>query len=354
MNPSLIYISSSKAGNPNGITVAAFDDDTGELTIVQQDDTVSECQYLNFHPSGKYLYATTMDNSCDLVAFAIDDATGHVSPINRVSAAGTSPCYVSVDDSAKNVMIVNYNNNGRGNVRVYPIDDDGQLQANSEMIEHDGGSVNPNRQQESHPHMIVTTPDNRFAIVPDLGTDKVYVYALDAGAGKLSLHTTLDLHPGAGPRHVSFHPSLPLMYVINELDSTVAVFEFNTDDDSWKHHKTLSTLPDGYSDTVRIDSNCADIHVHPSAKFLYGSNRGHDSIVIYALDDAGIPSLIGHESTRGHWPRAFMITSNGKWLIAGNRYTDNVSVYAIDNDSGLLTYTSNLALPAPIAFKTFN
>ena len=354
MTSSLIYISNSKAGNPNGITVVEFNDDTGDLTIVQQDDSVGECQYLNFHPNGKYLYATTMDGDCDVVAFAVDENTGHVSLLNRKPAAGTSPCYVVVDDSAKNVMIVNYNNNGRGNIRVYPIGEDGQLQDHSEMIEHDGSSVNPDRQQESHPHMIVTTPDNRFAIVPDLGTDKVYVYALDTNAGKLSLHTTLDLHAGAGPRHVSFHPTLQLMYVINELDSTLAVFEYNTDDDSWKHHMTLSTLPDGYGDTVRLPSHCADVHVHPSGKFLYGSNRGHDSIVIYALDDAGMPSFAGLESTRGHWPRAFMITSNGKWLIAGNRRTDNVSVYAIDSNSGLLTYTSNLALPAPIAFKTLS
>ena len=351
MNPSLVYISSSKSGNPYGITVAQLNDATGELTIVQQDDAVSECQYLGLHPNGKYLYATTMDNDCEVVSFKIDD-TGKVSAMNRLSAAGGSPRYVSVDDSHKNVLMVNYNTKeGRGNVRIYPIDAGGQLQAHTEMIEHDGGSVNPDRQQESHPHMIVTTPDNRFAIVPDLGTDTVYVYALDTDSGTLSLHTEVKLHAGAGPRHVSFHPALSLMYVINELDSTLDTFFYNTDNDTWTHRATISTLPDDFPNAGDEVSYCADVHVHPNGKFLYGSNRGHDSIVIFALGVDGIPSLVGHESTRGHWPRAFMITANGKWLVVGNRHTDTAEVFAIDAESGLLTHTSSLELPSPIAFK---
>lgn len=351
MNPSLVYIASSKPGNPYGVTVAQLNDATGELTIVQQDDAVSECQYLNFHPTNKFLYATTMDNDCEVVAFAVDENTGQVSALNRLPAEGGSPCYVAVDDSQKNVLMVNYNaNEGRGNIRVYPIGTDGLLQANSEMIEHDGSSVNPDRQQESHPHMIVTTPDNRYAVVPDLGTDKVYLYALDTNAGTLTLAQTLDFHAGAGPRHVAFHPSLSLMYVINELDSTLTTFHYG-DDNTWTHRSSVSTLPDDFPNTGDEVSYCADVHVHPNGRFLYGSNRGHNSLTIFELGTDGIPKPIAFQSTLGKWPRAFMITPNGKWLVVGNRHTDTAVVFAIDSDTGMLSHASTLDLPAPIAFK---
>ena len=180
-----------------------------------------------------------------MVSFAVDPVNGQLSKISSQPAAGTSPAYVMVDASERNVLMVNYiNGKARGNIRLYPIDGEGVIGANSEMIEHEGKSVNPDRQEVSHPHMIVTTPDNRFAVVPDLGTDTVYLYALDTERGKLSLSRTLDLPAGAGPRHVAFHPSLPLMYLINELDSTMATFEYD-EADNWTLRGILSTLPDG-------------------------------------------------------------------------------------------------------------
>ena len=340
-----VYIANS--GNDGyGITVAQLDD-AGHLNIVQRVTEISECHYLALHPNRKYLYATTMDGEVEAVAFAIDQASGHLSKLNSQPAAGTSPCYILVDGSQKNVLMVNYTVAGeRGNVRVYPIEADGRLGSHSEMIEHDGQSVNPDRQAESHPHMILTTPDNRFALVPDLGTDKIYVYALDAERGKLNLHATLDLPAGAGPRHLAFHPDLQMMYGINELDSTLAVWAYDADY-NWTRRKIVSTLPldfDGHN-------QCADVHVHPNGRFLYGSNRGHDSMVIYALDDDGMPTLIGHESTRGKWPRAFMIDTDGDWLVVGNRHSDNAAVFAIDQNTGLLRHRSTLDMAAPIAFK---
>ncbi len=346
----IIYIANSKDDSPYGITVAELNTDDGTLKVIQEVTEITECHYLNPHPNGKFLSATTTDNNFEVVMFAVDGESGQLSLVNRKPAEGTSPAYVYVEDTGKNVLMVNYATaEGRGNIRIYPINDAGELQEHTEMIEHDGSSVNQDRQQESHPHMIVTTPDNRFAIVPDLGTDKVYLYALDTDAGKLSLHTTLDIHAGAGPRHVAFHPTLKRMYIINELDSTMVTYEY-ADDDTWTHHDTQSTLPADFDG----DSNCADVHVHPNGKFLYGSNRGHDSIVIYSLDDNGIPSLIGHESTRGHWPRAFMLDNAGEFLIVGNRREDNLAIFAIDSGSGLLTHKTTMDLPAPIAFKQFS
>lgn len=346
----LVYIANGDAG-ACGITVAELDYDNGALQPVQQVADISECHYLNLHPNGRFLVASSMDDDVRVWSFAIEPDTGFLRAINSQPAAGTSPAYVVVDDSGKNLLMVNYIvGKARGNVRVYPIDSDGLIGAATEMIEHDGKSVNPERQEVSHPHMIVTTPDNRFAVVPDLGTDMVYLYALDAERGKLSLSGTLGLPAGAGPRHVAFHPSLPLMYVINELDSTLATFMVD-DDDNWTVGPILSTLPAGYQQPSERPNNTADVHVHPNGKYLYGTNRGHDSIVIYSLDAEGLPRYLANESTRGAWPRAFMIDPRGEYLVVGNRHTDNAAVFSIDAATGSLTYRSSLALTAPIAFK---
>ena len=351
MSQNLIYIANS-GDAPYGITVAALDANSGALNIVQHVTEISECHYLNPHPNGKFLLATTMDGDIEVVSFAIE-ADGTLRKVSSAPAAGTSPAYVCADATGANVLLVNYvNGKDRGNIRVYPIDSDGVLGARSEHIEIDD-STGPNldRQDVSHPHMIVPTPDNRFAVVPDLGTDKVYLYALDAAAGKLSLSRTLDLPAGAGPRHVAFHPTLPRMYVINELDSTMATFAWD-EDDAWTRLSVESTMPRYYVQPAGRPNTTADVHVHPNGRFLYGSNRGHDSIVIYALDDAGLPRLLAYEATRGAWPRAFMIDPRGDYLIVGNRHTDNAAVFSIDPATGMLTFRSSLALSAPIAFKT--
>ncbi len=351
MRQNLVYIANGGSG-PHGITVAELDYASGNLNIVQQVTAISECHYLNPHPNGRFLVAGTMDEGVQVVSFAIDPDDGKLRLLSRQPAGGTSPAYVCVDDSGRNLLMVNYRTagGGRGNIRVYPIDGDGMIGARADMIEHDGRSVNPDRQETSHPHMIVTTPDNRFAVVPDLGTDKIYLYALDTERGKLSLAQTLDLPAGAGPRHVALHPELRMMYVINELDSTMASFAYD-EDYNWRRLSILSTLPDGYQQPVRRPNTTADVHVHPNGRFLYGSNRGHDSIAIYALDGAGMPSLIDIEATRGAWPRAFMIDPRGEFLIVGNRHTDGAAIFAIDSDSGALVYLSSVAMTAPITFK---
>ena len=346
----LVYI--ANAGDaPYGITVAELDYDSGALSVVQRVSEISECHYLNFHPGGKVLLATTMDGEVEVVSFAVDPDSGNLRLLSSQPAAGTSPCYVMGEASGKSVLMVNYvNGEARGNIRLYPIDDAGMIGAHTEMIEHDGSGPNAERQQVSHPHMIVTTPDNRFAVVPDLGTDTVYLYALDAKRGKLSLARTLDLPPGAGPRHVAFHPTLPRMYVINELDSTLATFSYAAADE-WTRLGIASTLPVGYEQPAERPNSCADVHVHPNGKLLYGSNRGHDSLVIYSLDEAGMPSLIGHQSTLGQWPRAFMIDPTGAFLIVGNRHSDTAVVFAIDAETGALEHRSTFETSAPIGFK---
>lgn len=350
MTENLVYIANSGAAD-YGITVAALDYDNGTLEVVQHVTEISECHYLNLHPKGKLLLATTMDGAIEVVSFAID-AAGKLRKVSSAPAAGTSPAYVCADASGRHALLVNYvNADARGNIRVYPIDSKGVLGDCSEHIEIDD-STGPNleRQDVSHPHMIVTTPDNRFAVVPDLGADKIYLYALDAARGKLQWSQALDLPAGAGPRHVAFHPTLPRMYGINELDSTIAAWSYD-EQDNWTRLSIESTLPAGYQQPSGRPNTTADIHVHPNGGFLYGSNRGHDSIVIYRLDTDGLPRFIGTESTRGAWPRAFMIDPRGQYLVVGNRHTDNAAVFSIDAETGQLTFRSSLPLSAPIAFK---
>lgn len=349
MSENLVYIANGGAG-PYGITIAELDYRKAALRIVEQVTAISECHYLNPHPKGGYLLATTMENDVELVSFAIE-ADGGLRKVNSQPAAGSSPAYVCVDASGKNVLMVNYVvGSQRGNIRLYPIDSEGRIGANSEMIEHDGSSVNPERQEVSHPHMIVTTPDNRLAVVPDLGTDKVYLYALDAAAGKLALSQTLDLPGGAGPRHVAFHPDLPRMYLINELNSTLATFSFDAAG-NWTRGPILPTLPYGNMQPAGRPNTTADVHAHPTGRYLYGSNRGHDSIVIYRLDADGMPRYLGNESTRGAWPRAFMIDPRGELLVVGNRHSNNAAVFSINADSGKLTFRSSVTMTEPIAFK---
>jgi len=350
MSQNLIYIANSGAAN-YGITVAALDASSGSLQIVQQVTEISECHYLNPHPSGKFLLATTMDEGVQLVSFAIAD-DGSLRKRSAQPAAGTSPAYICADHSGRHVLLVNYVNAGkRGNIRVYSIDSEGIIGAHSEHIEIDD-KTGPKRERQdaSHPHMIVPTPDGRYVVVPDLGTDTVYLFALDTAAGTLTLAQRLPLPGGAGPRHAAFHPSLPRMYVINELGSTLATFD-SVGSGSWPRLSLLPTLPMGHQQPPSRPNITADVHVHPGGKFLYGSNRGHDSIVIYALDEGGLPRLVGHQATGGQWPRAFMIDPPGEHLIVGNRHSNDVTVFAIDTSSGLLRLRSRLDLDAPIALK---
>ena len=375
MTDNLVYIANAGAAD-YGITMscAALDYDVSDVTVTRNSAhlsqglgmnsnlvyianagaaEISECHYLNLnlHPSGELLLATTMDGAVEVVSFAIDGA-GKLRKVSSAPAAGTSPAYVCADASGRNALLVNYvNGSSRGNIRVYPLDGDGILGEVSEHIEIDDKTgPNPERQDVSHPHMIVTTPDNRFAVVPDLGTDRIFLYALDTARGKLSPAQTLELPAGAGPRHVAFHPTLPRMYGINELDSTLAAWSYD-ERDQWTRLSIEPTLPADYQQPAARPNTTADVHVHPNGKYLYGSNRGHDSIAIYRLDAEGLPRFIGAESTRGAWPRAFMIDPRGEYLVVGNRHTDNACVFAIDSETGSLVFRSSLTLSAPIAFK---
>jgi 6-phosphogluconolactonase len=313
--------------------------------------------YLAFHTQRPFLYVTGAsggDVEADpgvVAAFALDPRTGKATYLNQQPTGGVSPCYVSVDGTGHYVLVANYTGgNGVGSVSTFPVVHDGQVGEATDHRQHEGKSIVPDRQGESHAHMIVMDQANKRVLITDLGTDKIMLYNLDFAAGKLIPHDQpyAEVKDGSGPRHLSF--TQKHTYLINELSNTVTVFEYDSAFGILRERQTVSTVPDGYGGT----SYAADVHVAPSGRFLYGSNRGHDSIAIFAIDaGTGELSPVGWESTRGNWPRSFVIDSSGTFLVVTNQHSDAVVTFWIDPATGRLTPTGHtFAVPAPGCVKT--
>ena len=335
-----------------GIYLLQMDPGSGAITQVSKMPGVENPSFLTLHPSGNYLYAANEVGdfggkaSGAVSAFAINRASGALTFLNQEPTDGAAPCHLSVDATGRYLLTANY-----GSVAVHPIGADGRLGKMSDFVQHQGGSINPQRQQEPHAHSFTISADNRFAYAADLGLDKVVIYALNSEQGKLTpaAQPWVRVHPGAGPRHFDFHPSNRYAYVINELDSTVTTFAYEAASGRLTELQTSPTLPAGFAGR----SHCADIHVHPSGQFVYGSNRGHDSIAIFAIDQSsGLLTAVGHESTQGQIPRNFAIDPTGAFLLAANQNSDNVVVFQIDPQTGKLTPTGHsVAVPTPVCLK---
>jgi 6-phosphogluconolactonase len=337
-----------------GIYLARLNLATGQLTAPEPVAEVTNPTFLAFHPNGKFLYAIGEiadfggQKTGAVSALAIDPQTGRLTLLNQQPSQGVGPCHVSVDATGRNALVANY---GGGSVSCLPIGADGRLAPPSCSIQHFGSSVNPKRQAGPHAHSINVAPDNRFAFVADLGMDQLFVYKFDAAKGKLAPNDppSAVLKPGAGPRHFAFHPNKRFAYVINELDSTVTAFRYDMAQGTLETLQSLSTLPADWSGA----STTAEVAVHPSGRFLYGSNRGHDSIAIFAVDEnTGKLTFLGCESTQGKHPRNFGIDPSGRFLVAANMQSDNVVVFRIDPQSGKLQATgSTISLPMPSCVK---
>ena len=250
-----------------------------------------------------------------VMAFSFDTEKPFAAgPSTANRAHGSSPCHLSVDQTGKVVVVANYSS---GTVSIYPVEDDGSLGEASQVIAHEGKSVNPKRQEGPHAHSATIDPTNRFVFVADLGLDRLMAYALDAEKATLTAlpERTVSVAPGAGPRHFAFHPTGRFAYLINELCNTIVAYSYDGGAGRLEELQTVPTLPEGFPGT----SHCADIHVAPSGRFVYGSNRGHDSLAIYAVDqDTGLLSFVGHTSTGGGNPRGFCIHPSGRWIWVGN------------------------------------
>jgi 6-phosphogluconolactonase len=350
----LVYVGTYTTGKSEGLYVYRMDASTGELKYSSQVKGVDNPTFLTIDKQRQALYALYEihehegGESGAVGAYSIDSATGELTLINQQSSVGTGPCHLILDKTEKFILVANY---GGGSVSILPILGGGQLGEATEFIQHEGSSVNPERQMETHAHSIYVDRNNNFAITPDLGMDKVLVYNFDSTKGKLKLNEELcfSSKAGAGPRHFTFHPNGKYAYLINELDSTMVAFTYDESKGKLSEVQTLSTLPKDFNGT----NHCADLHIDPSGKFLYGSNRGHDSLVIYEIDEStGRIKLVGHEPTQGKFPRNFAIDPTGNWLLAANQDTDTIVTFRRDQQTGRLTPAGHVAdVPAPVCLE---
>ena len=329
---------------------------TGKLTPVGVQEGLVNPSFVAIHPNEKFLYAVGEvgdfrgEKAGAVSALAIDAKTGGLTLLNQQSSKGGAPCHLVVDAAGKNVLVANYTG---GSVACLPIQPDGSLAPASSFIQHEGSSVDPRRQQGPHAHSINLDPANKFAFAADLGLDKILVYALDADKGQLTPHDppSASVKPGAGPRHFHFHPSGKYAYVINEMNLTVTAFSYNADKGVLSEIQTITTIPDEDRDQKGLST--AEVRVHPSGKFLYGSNRGHDTIVAYRINqDTGRLTHVENEPTGGKTPRNFYIDPTGTYLLAENQSTNSIVVFRINQDTGALEATGNTAeVPSPVCIR---
>jgi len=332
-----------------GIYLYHLNPATGELTYESAVEGIQNPSFLDIHPNGQSLYSVSEvggDPGGAIAAFSIDPSNGHLAPLNQVSSCGKGPCHLSIDATGSYVLAANYSS---GSVAMIPIKDDGSLGEPADSAQHEGSSADPSRQKGPHAHSITVAPDNRFAYAADLGLDQILVYELDYAAGKLVPQLPVTVQPAAGPRHFAFHPNGAYGYLINELDNTFVAYSRDAATGTLTELQVISTLPEGFSDT----SYCADVHVSADGRFLYGSNRGHDSIAIYAINgDTGKVSPVGYESTQGKFPRNFGIDPSGSCMLVANQNTDDIVSYHINKDSGTLKPTGHVTkVGAPVCVK---
>ncbi len=341
-------------GKGEGIYVYRMNQTSGAMELVSKATGVANPSYLAIDSTRCHLYAvnelkTYEDRpSGTISAFAVDSKTGHLEFLNKRLTHGTDPCHVFVDTRRKCVFVSNFMS---GSVCVLPVLGDGSLGEASDVIQHQGSSVDPVRQKGPHAHSVTLDEVNRFVFVPDLGVDKVLVYKFDPERGRLEPHEVpwIKMKPGAGPRHMVFHPSGRFAYLVNELDSTMAVLSYDGGSGTFKELQIVPTLPEGFLG----QSTCGDVQVSPSGGFVYASNRGHESIVIYQIDQGtGKLTLVGHASTQGKTPRHFGIDPTGTYLLAANQDTDAIVTFHIDPHWGKLQPTGHVTqVPTPVCVK---
>lgn len=351
----LLFVGTYTEGvRSDGIHLIRMNRRTGQLRLVRSVDAGADPSYLAVHPDGRVLYAVNELKSYNgrptgaVIAFAITRDTGALTRLNEQPSEGGAPCYVSVDKSGEVVLVANY---ASGSIAVFPIDAAGKLGKASSVIQHTGEGPDAERQKTPHAHCIRTDPSNRFVLAADLGADRVFVYRFE-GDGKPLSHVEggdAVMRPGAGPRHIAFHPTLPLVFVANELDSTVATLRFDAERGVLSQAETHPTVPAGWTGA----NYPGDIHVSPNGRTLYVSNRGHNSIAVFSvLETSGAVVLEQVISTEGDWPRNFTLHPAGQWLLVANQRSGSVVVFARDPNNGKLTATSQrIALPSPVCLQ---
>ncbi len=348
---SLVYFGTYTTGTSKGIYVSRFDSATGKITEPELVAEIDNPTFLTLAPGEHFLYAVSEvdkigdKNTGAVKAYAVDASTGKLTALNQQDSGGSGPCHISVDATGKTLLVANY---GGGSIAALPIHADGSLGEAATTIQHTGSSVDKNRQTAPHAHSIYPSPDNRFALNCDLGLDKVFTYRLDPKTAKLTDANPpfATVAPGSGPRHLVFSADGKFVYVISEMGGTITVFSYDKATAAMTEIQTISTLPKDFTGTP----SCAEIILHPSGKFLYGSNRVHESIALFSVDQkTGKLTFVEHQSVLGHKPRHFTNDPSGKWLIAENQDSNSIILYSIDTDTGKLKPTGQtLSLGSPV------
>ena len=352
-DPITLYVGTYATGQSDGIYRLRLDLATGTLAEAGDPVPAVNPSWLVVHPSRRFLYAVNEtgasreDAPGGVSAFAVDPASGGLAFLNRQPSGGAAPCYLSLDDQGRHLFVANY---WGGTAAVFPLGADGRIGPASATVRHEGANPTP-RDPGPHAHSVDLDPANRFAFVADLGLDRVYAYRFDAARGRLTPNDPpfLALPPGAGPRHLAFHPDGRHAYLIDELASTLTTLDYDPGAGRFTAREALTTLPAGYAGK----SSAAEVAVRADGQFVYGSNRGHDSIAIFAVDGAtGRLSPLGHEPTRGRTPRHFAIDATGTFLLAANQGSDTVVVFRIDAASGRLAPVGPpTPVPSPVCLR---
>ena len=350
MDSTFVYVGTYTGPKSQGIYLFKLDDSAGNVMLVPVGlaAEASNPSFLELDPKRRLLFAVNEVSRFDgkptgaVSAFAIDRTTGTLAPINQQPSMGTSPCHLVLDRAGRYLLVANY---GSGSVSVLPVAPDGRLGAATDVVQHAGRSVNPERQQGPHAHCVTIDRANRFVFVCDLGLDKVLAYRFDAQRGKLTPHDppSVQAKPGAGPRHMAFRPDYRFAYVVNELSSTVTAFRYEADAGVLREVQTISTLPE-HADGA---NSGAEVDVHPSGKWLYVSNRGQNSVAAFSIDSArGTLKWVDELKTGGLTPRHFGIDPSTHYVLVGNQASDTILIARVDASTGRLT-TSGVVAPAP-------
>lgn len=337
-------------GKAKGIYVYQMNPQTGKLSYHGEIGGITNPSYLAIHPNKKHLYAvseTGDGESATVHSYAIEPTSKQLKEINQVAAEGYAPCYISIEQSGKYAMVANYTT---GNVVMLPIAEDGSLQSASDNHLHNDSRAKNTRPRQAHAHSIVPDLNNRFAISAELAMDLMYVYEMDLQSGKLIVKDIEGSEANAGPRHLDFHPTLPKVYSINELNGTVNVWNYDGEKGDLTLENTHETYPNDHSGSI----SSADIQVHPSGKFLYASNRASlNNIAIFQIDaKAGNLTFIESVSTQGKTPRNFVISPDGRFLLVANQDSSTVVVFSVDPETGKLTPTGEVEeIMSPVCLK---
>lgn len=334
-----VFVGSYAAAEDSGVYVYSFNKGTGELSLLDEFTGLKNPTFLNVDPEHHILYSISETQSAEGVkigeaaTFAIDPDSGKLRLMNRNVTLQSSTCHIQRDHNNPYLIVTSYHG---GTVGLISIEEDGRVGTLLDVKQHEGHGAHPERQDRPHPHSSFFSPDGKVLFVQDLGLDIIQSYRIEAG--KLVDAGKTELHPGAGPRHLAFHPNGQYAFVINEVDSTITSFTYTAETGQLNTIETVPTLPSEFVE----ENTCAEITVSSDGKYVYGANRGHDSIVVYSFDESTAKlTLVEHVHTEGAHPRHFSLTPEGDFMIVANRDTDNIATFSVNQQSGKLIFTGH-------------